>query len=455
LCYERMQGMRTRIVLWMIGLIGSVGMLPAAAQDEQLSQWASWATATSEYSTSDYSAMQATGAPDTDECGDIATAWASARPNTVDALTVGFDEAVWPTEIHIYQTYNPGSIVGVEMLLEGGDSMMIEDSADPGTDCPGVFSIRINQEVPLPVNGVVIHLNQRGLGWNEIDAVELVGQPFYGVEGEGNASANEEPAAYDGPMGMSVTCENGAAFDNGIEVRVIQMRAGFTYTATAIGINGFDPVLAVLDSSGRGLCTDDDSIAAGYSVDLPTTGFVPESGTSSQVFFANNSNNAFENISLVVGGFGNSTGEFVLLLEGMAVTDADGAGDPFSMQVTPGMMASSVVPTVYMIANTSAMDPLIALIDENYDFVQIESTGEYVACDNAGYQGCWGESVDLSNYYVSRSGGGGLSGGSYDAMLRLPLTNVPEPWGFFTFLMRTSEMQTYGDYVLAFHMGIG
>jgi hypothetical protein len=440
----------------MIALMGIVGILPAAAQDDVLRQWANSASATSEYTSDDYNAMQATGAPDTEGCGDIPTAWASSRPNSVETLTVGFETAVWPTEIHIYQSYNPGSIVGVALLTEeGGDPIVIANSADPGTECPGVFALAISGDIPAPVNGLVIYLDQRTSGdWNEIDAVELVGQPFYGIDGEGNAAA-DTAATYDGPMGMSVTCENGAAFDNGIEVRVIQMRAGFTYTATAIGINGFDPVLAVLGSNGRGLCTDDDGYAAAYSVDLPTTGFVPESGTSSQVFFANNSNRAFEDISLVVGGFGNSTGEFVLLLEGMAMTDADGAGDPFSMQITPGMMASDVVPTVYMIANTSAMDPLIALIDNNYDFVQIESTGEYVACDNAGYNDCWGDSFDLSNSYVSRSGGGALSGGSYDAMLRMPLTNVQEPWGFFTFLMRTSGMQTYGDYVLAFHMGIG
>ena len=70
--------------------------------------------------------------------------------------------------------------------------------------------------------------------------------------------------------GVSVTCTDGRSFDNGIEVTVVQMRSGFTYTATAIGLNGFDPVLAVLDSSGNGLCTDDNRDVAGYTVSLPT-----------------------------------------------------------------------------------------------------------------------------------------------------------------------------------------
>jgi hypothetical protein len=75
--------------------------------------------------------------------------------------------------------------------------------------------------------------------------------------------------------GMSVTCDNGASFDNGVEVIVNQMRSGFTYTATAIGLNGFDPVLAVLDANtGQGLCSDDESSASRYSANLPTTGLV-------------------------------------------------------------------------------------------------------------------------------------------------------------------------------------
>src|SRR5690349_3834904 len=93
--------------------------------------------------------------------------------------------------------------------------------------------------------------------------------------------------------GMSVTCNNGTSFDNGIEVQVNQMRSGFTYTATAIGLNGFDPVLAVLDANGNGLCSDDEAGAKNYSANLPTTGNVPASSLSSQVSFAQTSGNTF------------------------------------------------------------------------------------------------------------------------------------------------------------------
>ena len=75
------------------------------------------------------------------------------------------------------------------------------------------------------------------------------------------------------PAGMSVTCDDGTSFSNGVEVIAHQMRVGYTYTATAIGLNGFDPVLAVLDAqTGQGLCNDDSDSAASYAVDLPSTG---------------------------------------------------------------------------------------------------------------------------------------------------------------------------------------
>lgn len=434
-------------------IIALMGLLPAAAQDELARQWAVSASATSEYSTADYSAMQATGEPDTQECSDAVTAWASAGvKNPDEALTVYFEIPVWATQVNIHQSYTPGGITGIELLpAAGGDAIPIADSGDPGSDCPGVHSIDLPSDLPGVINGVVIYLDQSGLDtWNEIDAVELVG-----IWPSGEDLADTQQTVTDsGPSGKSVTCDNGAAFDNGVEVRVIQMRAGYTYTATAIGLNGFDPVLAVLNSAGQGLCSDDDGYAAEYVAYLPSSGEVPAAGSSAQVFFANNSNNAFENISLVVGGLNNATGEFILILEGMVLTTADGAGDAISLQITPGMIASGVTPSAYMISVTDGLDPYIAMIDQDYNFLTEEgSKGDYLACDNAGYS-CWGESYDLSNYYVSRSGGRGVPGGGYDAMLAMPIQAGSE-WNFLNFLMRSAGMESYGDYVVAFHIGIG
>lgn len=145
----------------------------------ELRQWASEASATTEYSETSWGAVQAVGEPDTEECADVATAWASADAQGVDSLTLTYARPVIPTQVNVYQTFNPGSITSIQLITEDGDIIDVPDSADrPGnTDCPGVFTVDITG-VSEPVTGVIINVDQSNAdGWNEIDAVELVGNP--------------------------------------------------------------------------------------------------------------------------------------------------------------------------------------------------------------------------------------------------------------------------------------
>ncbi len=144
---------------------------------DEVRQWAANASATSQYTDSGWSASQATGEPDTVACADQSTAWASSSSTGTDSLTLEFDQAVIPTQINIYQTYNPGSITDVQLITASGDVIDIPDSADPlgNTECPGVFTLDLS-EMTEAVVGVIINLDQTiGGSWNEIDAVELVG----------------------------------------------------------------------------------------------------------------------------------------------------------------------------------------------------------------------------------------------------------------------------------------
>ncbi|MBL8133334.1 MAG: hypothetical protein JNL42_15845, partial [Anaerolineae bacterium] len=262
------------------------------------------------------------------------------------------------------------------------------------------------------------------------------------------------------PSGMSVTCDDGTTFDNGVEIIVNQMRSGFTYTATAIGLNGFDPVLAVLDTStGSGLCSDDDSDARRYAANLPTTGSVPASGLSAQVNFSQNSSSAFADISLVVGGYGNQSGEFVLILEGMAVTDADGAGDAFSVNITPGMAASGIPLSLYMLTRgTSGVDPLMFQAMPGTSDPVTDSAGNQIYCDDSGDSGlCYDTGFRLDNYNVTIATGT-LPGWQYDAMLTSPLAgiqlNADRANNYLTYYMTSYQNSTEGQYLLVFHIGI-
>lgn len=253
--------------------------------------------------------------------------------------------------------------------------------------------------------------------------------------------------------GVDVTCTTGANITNGVEV-LVSMRPGFTYTATAIGIDGFDPVLAVLDSEGSGLCADDDATASGYSADLPTTGPLATSSLSSRVSFNQSSGNGFENVSLVVGGYEGETGEFLLVLEGMAVTQADGsgaqAGDPFFVHITPNMVNSGVPLTAYMISLDTRLDPLIRLMGANDSVL--------LACDDAGSSTCDTESWDLSRSYISHSRGR-LGGYEYDSMLSMDLNglelNANPADNYYEYRMTSYNQSTFGNYLVAFHIGTG
>ncbi len=142
-------------------------------------QWAASATGTSQYGSSGWSFTQATGAPNTNACGDISSAWASSSSRGQDSLTLTYTTPVIPAQVNIYQTYNPGSIIRVEVgNSRTGQTFVLPNSTDaPGnTPCPGVFTVDITG-VNTPIDTVTIVLDQRiGGNWNEIDAVELVGR---------------------------------------------------------------------------------------------------------------------------------------------------------------------------------------------------------------------------------------------------------------------------------------
>ncbi len=144
---------------------------------EPIRQWATSATASSQYSEPDYSAMQATGAPDTIDCGDRPTAWASLEYFTIDWLEVGFETPVFPREVNIYESHTPSQVVLVELVdTAGGYHEIYTAEPEMQIDCPFVLSIEV-ADIDYPVLGVKITVDQSQLDLplDEIDAVELVG----------------------------------------------------------------------------------------------------------------------------------------------------------------------------------------------------------------------------------------------------------------------------------------
>jgi hypothetical protein len=143
---------------------------------EIISQYATAATASSQYSTRGNSAMQAVDSPDITTCGDIRTAWASKSATTQDWLLLTYERAVIPSRIVIFETYHPGAVSLVEVLDEEGNPTTVYE-ATPAivTQCPNSLEIDVS-DVNVPVRSIRVTIDQRNHnGWAEIDAVQLVG----------------------------------------------------------------------------------------------------------------------------------------------------------------------------------------------------------------------------------------------------------------------------------------
>ncbi len=142
-----------------------------------LSQWAMGATASSSYAFPDWSPNRAAGAPEVSTCVDDPRAWASARGNGVEWLELSYPVSVYPDVVRIHQTYGRGAISRVSLLDDQGVGVVIWEGVDALDPCPGVLEVQVQITTTL-VSTLRIDLDEsRTGGWNQIDAVELVGSP--------------------------------------------------------------------------------------------------------------------------------------------------------------------------------------------------------------------------------------------------------------------------------------
>jgi hypothetical protein len=148
-------------------------------QGEQIRQWAVEAEASSEYANPEWSASSAVGAPDTNRCGDYQSAWATAGSDTKEWLLVRYPVSVHVTAVNIIQTFNPNQVVLVELLDPFDRPLEIYDQPpiQINQSCPYTLGIVV-EKTERRYDAVRITVNQGilGLGWNQIDAVELVGE---------------------------------------------------------------------------------------------------------------------------------------------------------------------------------------------------------------------------------------------------------------------------------------
>jgi hypothetical protein len=146
----------------------------------QVRQWAAGAEASSEFADSEWAASQAVGAPDTPRCGDYQTAWATAGSDTTATLVLTYTRSLHVTGINIVQTFNPNQVTRVELVGNFDRAVSVYEKEPNQVDqpCPYTLSIPVEKTERLyDVVRITVDQSVLGLGWNQIDAVELIGDP--------------------------------------------------------------------------------------------------------------------------------------------------------------------------------------------------------------------------------------------------------------------------------------
>ncbi|HTF55916.1 MAG TPA: alpha/beta hydrolase-fold protein [Planctomycetota bacterium] len=170
-------------------------------------QWAASGKASSEYSgqgkanESDWSAQQACGKPDTDEDGDHPTAWASQEPDGgQEWLELTYKAAVRPAQVRVHESFNPGAVARIEALDAGKKWQVLWKGKDSTTVSPGILDVQFDP--PNFVTRVIrITLDSSEVeGWNEIDAVQLIGEPSGAPVPVTDIPAGDAPAAPKGTV---------------------------------------------------------------------------------------------------------------------------------------------------------------------------------------------------------------------------------------------------------------
>ena len=163
-----------------------LAILDKAIMSDAQGQWAATAKASSTNASdatddnAPHHPFRATGAPDTEHYGDTPTSWATKTSDGgIEWLELEYTNPVNATEVRIRQNNAPGAVVKVELFDESGAAHTVWQGPDttvyPANEIAWLSakfdktSYKTHKlKITLATNAVS--------GWNEIDAVQLVGE---------------------------------------------------------------------------------------------------------------------------------------------------------------------------------------------------------------------------------------------------------------------------------------
>ena len=142
-------------------------------------QWAIGATASSTYQDaqgeSSWSANQATGAPNVDKYADDGHAWTTKTQDAgIEWLDLKYPRPVHAEEVRVRESYGSGAVMKIEVFDEQGGAHTVWAGNDPTKELN--YLLVKFPKTAFKTDRVKITLATNVVpGWNEIDAVQLVG----------------------------------------------------------------------------------------------------------------------------------------------------------------------------------------------------------------------------------------------------------------------------------------
>lgn len=269
-----------------------------------------------------------------------------------------------------------------------------------------------------------------------------------GLGGLGGSSTEDDVV-------INITCDTGEEIRGGVQFSFININPGFSYTVTAIGIDGFDPVIAVETQPGIGSCNDDAPDASRSVVSIPGEGRAIGDSLTAQVRFTS-PRSGFP-LNITVGSFNDEGGRFAMVIEGLVISPFSEL-DGFSIRV-PSSVADENL-GVYMISRTNSLDPLLqvgrgdglteAYVDNEFvpDLVDFDNIFLLLDCDDLGVDVAGSDCTENLPFSpgseVSVANGSTYVTGEFDAgIVGLPETSEP-----LLYIFGSSGGNSGGDYAI-------
>lgn len=237
-----------------------------------------------------------------------------------------------------------------------------------------------------------------------------------------------------------VMCEDGRQLVAGLKITFLDAQPGVSYQITAMGIEDFDPVIAVVTEPGVGECNNNEPDSIGSQVAVPGIGFLEASAATAQLD-ATAPRSASETLEVLVGGYAETSGRFAVAIEDFDITTPDEV-NRFLVQVPS---ASSREPLgVFMIGRTNDLNPYLTLVTDLQQYADpfdVEAVTPTQVCDDSANATCVTTPAMEGGGVIIENGQTFVADNLDAGIIRAPGSNDPILYNF-----SSAAGESIGDY---------